>query len=75
MIKRKVYRAKKTGLVSITIPGKMMKRWGIEGLQEVMINEIAPGMFKMWAPIGEINRLGIGKEEVDNSPGTPDNEG
>ena len=42
----------------------MMKRWGIEGLRDVMIDEIAPGMFKMWAPIGEINRLGIGKEQT-----------
>lgn len=73
MIKRKVYQAKKTGLVSITIPGKMMKRWGIEGLQEVMIDKIAPGMFRLCATIGEINRLGIGKEEVDNNPGMTDN--
>ena len=42
-----------------------MKQWGVEGLQEVLIDKIAPGMFRFCATIDEVNRLGIGKEEGD----------
>ena len=75
MVRRKVYKMNESGMIAITIPGKLAKEWGIIGLQEINLDKIAPGRFRFCATIGEINRLGIGKEEVDNSPGIPDNEG
>ena len=74
MLKRKVYQAKKSGLVSITIPGKIMREWGIAGLKEVLIEKVAPGLFRFSATMEEINRLGINNEYLDNSSITTDNE-
>jgi hypothetical protein len=68
MIKRKVYQAKKSGLVSITIPGKTMKEWGIEGLKEVFIEKLSPGLFRFFATTEEINRLKINDEYLDKTP-------
>ena len=73
MLKRKVYQAKKSGLVSITIPGKIMREWGIEGLKEVLIEKVAPGLFRFSATMEEINRLSINNEYLENGAKMADN--
>ena len=65
MVRRKVYKMNGSGMVAITLPGKVVDEWGITGLKEVLIDKIAPGMFRVCATIDEVNRLGIGKEEGD----------
>ena len=71
MIKRKVYRVNKSGMIAVMIPGKMAKDAGISDITHVCIREMAPGMWKVWAP--EVSDKGV--TVVDNNPGMADNEG
>jgi len=62
MIERKVYRVNKSGMIAVMIPGKIAESMGISDITKVCIREMAPGMFKVWAP-----------EVVDKTQNTGDN--
>jgi hypothetical protein len=64
IVTRKVYKMNNSGMVAITIPGKIMKEWGIDGLKEISIKKIDHGMFQLWATQGEMMRLQIGMDDV-----------
>jgi len=71
MVKRNVYKVNKSGMLQVTIPAVVAKMWGISDITHVCIREMAPGMFKVWAP--EVVDKGV--SVVDNSPGMADNQG
>lgn len=50
MIERKVYKVNKSGMIAVMIPGKVAESMGISDIKKVCIREMAPGMFKVWAP-------------------------
>ena len=62
MVKRNVYKVNKSGMLQVTIPAVVAKMWGISDITHVCIREMAPGMFKVWAP-----------EIVDKTQNTGDN--
>jgi hypothetical protein len=57
MIKRKVYKVNKSGMIAVMIPGKMAKDAGISDITHVCIREMTPGMWKVWAP--EVSDRGV----------------
>ena len=57
MIERKVYRVNKSGMIAVTIPAVVAKMWGIPDITRVCIREMAPGMWKVWAP--EVSDKGV----------------
>lgn len=62
MIERKVYKVNKSGMIAVMIPGKMAQEAGISDITHVCIREMAPGMWKVWAP--EVSDKGV--SVVDN---------
>ncbi len=71
MIERKVYKVNRSGMLAVMIPGKMAREAGISDITHVCIREMAPGMWKVWAP--EVSDKGV--SVVDNAGNMPDNEG
>ena len=69
MVKRNVYKVNKSGMLQVTIPAVVAKMWGISDITHVCIREMAPGMWKVWAP--EVSDKGV--TVVDNNPGMADN--
>ena len=63
MIERKVYRVNKSGMIAVMIPGKIAQSAGISDITHVCIREMAPGMWKVWAP--EVSDKGV--PVVDNN--------
>ena len=69
MVKRNVYKVNKSGMLQVTIPAVIAKMWGVSDITHVCIREMAPGMWKVWAP--EVSDKGV--SVVDNSLGMVDN--
>lgn len=57
MIERKVYKVNKSGMIAVMIPGKTAREAGISDITRVCIREMAPGMWKVWAP--EVSDKGV----------------
>jgi hypothetical protein len=71
MVKRNVYKVNKSGMLQVTIPAVVAKMWGISDITHVCIREMAPGMWKVWAP--EVSDKGV--TVVGNCHGMADNVG
>ena len=63
MVERNVYKVNKSGMLQVTIPAVVAKMWGISDITRVCIREMAPGMWKVWAP--EVSDKGV--TVVDNT--------
>ena len=65
MVERNVYKVNKSGMLQVTIPAVVAKMWGVSDITRVCIREMAPGMWKVWAP--EVSNKGV--SVVDNEAG------